>query len=130
MPTRGDKQDRGSAGVGETPAGARRAEDSKTDGELRRFEPVSDELVDHKLLKGTLDLIQSSGPNQLAEQPQGICLDKAYDNTEVRELIGDYALTRRTSAHAARRSTSRPTTQSAKHAAGSSAGSSRPATRG
>jgi putative transposase len=29
----------------------------------------------------------------MAEQPQGICLDKAYDNTEVRELIGDYELT-------------------------------------
>jgi putative transposase len=25
--------------------------------------------------------------------PQGICLDKAYDNTEVRELIDDYDLT-------------------------------------
>ena len=29
----------------------------------------------------------------MAEQPQGICLDKAYDNTEVRELVGDYELT-------------------------------------
>ncbi len=45
MPKRGDKQERGSAGAGGTSAGARRAEDSKTDGELRRFEPVSDELV-------------------------------------------------------------------------------------
>lgn len=44
MPNRVDKQDRGSAGVGGTPARAR-AEDSKTGGELRRFEPVSDELV-------------------------------------------------------------------------------------
>ncbi len=41
MPKRGNKQKRGSAGVGETPARAR----SKTGGELRRFEPVSDELV-------------------------------------------------------------------------------------
>ena len=44
MPNRGDKQERGSVGVGGTPARAR-AEDSKTGGELRRFEPVSDELV-------------------------------------------------------------------------------------
>ena len=44
MPNRGDKQERGSTGVGTTPARAR-AEDSKTGSELRRFEPVSDELV-------------------------------------------------------------------------------------
>lgn len=44
MPKRGDKQERGSAGVGRTPARAR-AEDSKTVGALRQFEPVSDELV-------------------------------------------------------------------------------------
>jgi hypothetical protein len=64
---------------------------------------------DHKLLKRTLDSIPIERPEATTEQPQGICLDKAYDNTEVRELIGDYALTRRTSVHAARRSTSRLT---------------------
>lgn len=44
MPKRCDKQECGSAGVGRTPAKAR-AEGSKTGGELRRFEPASDELV-------------------------------------------------------------------------------------
>ncbi len=45
MPKRDDKQERGSAGAGKTPAETRRAEDSKMGGELRRFEPVSDDLV-------------------------------------------------------------------------------------
>ena len=28
-----------------------------------------------------------------AEAPQGLCLDKAYDNAEVRTLVGDYEFT-------------------------------------
>jgi hypothetical protein len=45
MPNRGDEQERVSAGASGTPAEAPRVGDPKTDGELRRFEPVSDELV-------------------------------------------------------------------------------------
>jgi transposase len=48
---------------------------------------------DHKLLKGTLDSIPIERPEPTSEHPQGICLDKAYDNAEVRELIGGYDLT-------------------------------------
>lgn len=48
---------------------------------------------DHKLLKPTLDSIPIERPDPTAEAPQGLCLDKAYDNGEVRELIADYDLT-------------------------------------
>jgi putative transposase len=48
---------------------------------------------DHKLGKGTLDSIPIKRPQPTAEQPQGICLDRAYDNTEVRGLVDDYDLT-------------------------------------
>jgi putative transposase len=48
---------------------------------------------DHKLLKGTLDSIPIERPEPTPKHPQGICLDRAYDNTAVRELIGDYELT-------------------------------------
>lgn len=45
------------------------------------------------MLKGTLDSIPIERPKPSVEQPQGICLDKAYDNAEVRELIEGYDLT-------------------------------------
>ena len=48
---------------------------------------------DHKLLKGTLDSIPIARPEPTAEQPQGISLDRAYDNTDSRELVDEYGLT-------------------------------------
>ena len=48
---------------------------------------------DHKLLKGTLDSIPIERPKPTLEKPQGLCLDKAYDNKETRELITTYGLT-------------------------------------
>jgi transposase len=48
---------------------------------------------DHKLLKGTLDSIPIERPAPTPEQPQGLCLDKAYDNTEVRDLVARYGFT-------------------------------------
>jgi putative transposase len=48
---------------------------------------------DHKLLKGTLDSIPIPRPEPTPERPQGVCLDKAYDNAEVRDLASDYDLT-------------------------------------
>ncbi len=48
---------------------------------------------DHKLLKATLDSIPIERPEPTAEQPQGLCLDRAYDNTDSRELVGAYGLT-------------------------------------
>ena len=48
---------------------------------------------DHKLLKATLDSIPIKRPKPKRERPQGLCLDRAYDNREVRELLGDYRLT-------------------------------------
>jgi len=48
---------------------------------------------DHKLLKGTLDSIPIKRPKPKRKRPQGLCLDRAYDNHEVRELIAGYRLT-------------------------------------
>ncbi len=48
---------------------------------------------DHKLLKATLDSIPIKRPRATARRPQGLCLDKAYDNAEVRDLVGEYKLT-------------------------------------
>jgi len=48
---------------------------------------------DHKLLKGTLDSIPIKRPKPKRKRPQGLCLDRAYDNREVRELIAGYRLT-------------------------------------
>jgi putative transposase len=48
---------------------------------------------DHKLLKPTLDSIPIERPDPTPEAPQGISLDKAYDNAESREVVADYDLT-------------------------------------
>jgi putative transposase len=48
---------------------------------------------DHKLLKATLDSIAIQRPAPTPEAPQGICLDKAYDNKQTRELVSEYDLT-------------------------------------
>ena len=48
---------------------------------------------DHKLLKGTLDSIPIERPEPSETSPQGICLDRAYDNADSRELVGEYGLT-------------------------------------
>jgi putative transposase len=48
---------------------------------------------DHKLLKGTLDSIPIERPEPTEQQPQGISLDRAYDNVDSRELVGEYGLT-------------------------------------
>ncbi|MGZ6590311.1 MAG: IS5 family transposase [Solirubrobacteraceae bacterium] len=48
---------------------------------------------DHKLLKGTLDSIPIARPEPTEQAPQGICLDKAYDNADTRELVAAYHLT-------------------------------------
>jgi putative transposase len=48
---------------------------------------------DHKLLRDTLDSIPIERPAPTAEMPQGICLDRAYDNAESRDIAADYGLT-------------------------------------
>ena len=48
---------------------------------------------DHKLLKDMLDSIPIERPEPTPEAPQGICLDKAYDNKETRELVASYRFT-------------------------------------
>jgi putative transposase len=48
---------------------------------------------DHKLLRSTLDSIPIERPAATEQAPQGICLDKAYDNAEVRDTVSDYDLT-------------------------------------
>jgi len=48
---------------------------------------------DHKLLKETLDSLPIERPKPTEEAPQGLCLDKAYDNQETRELVSAYLFT-------------------------------------
>ena len=48
---------------------------------------------DSKLLEATLDSIPIERPTPTPEAPQGLCLDRAYDNTDVRDLVGAYELT-------------------------------------
>jgi putative transposase len=45
---------------------------------------------DHKLLKATLDSIPILRPLPSPEAPQGLCLDRGYDNRETRELVNAY----------------------------------------
>ena len=44
---------------------------------------------DHKLLESTLDSLPIERPEPTELAPQGLCLDKAYDNKAARELVGD-----------------------------------------
>ena len=43
-------------------------------------------------MKDTLDSIPIERPKPTPEAPQGLCLDKAYDNAEVRDLVPEYGL--------------------------------------
>jgi len=44
-------------------------------------------------LKPTLDSIPVKRPKPTKKKPQNLCLDRAYDNSEVRELLDEYDLT-------------------------------------
>lgn len=48
---------------------------------------------DHKLLSETLASIPIERPKPSAERPQGLCLDKAYDNSESRGIVAEFELT-------------------------------------
>lgn len=48
---------------------------------------------DHTLLKCTLDSIPIKRPKPTLKKPQGLCLDKGYDNKVTRELITTYGFT-------------------------------------
>ena len=48
---------------------------------------------DHLLLKGTLDSIPIERPQPTSRRPQRLCLDRAYDNSGSREIVGSYGLT-------------------------------------
>jgi putative transposase len=47
---------------------------------------------DHKLLKQTLGSIPIDRPEPTPQRPQGLCLDKAYDNAESRDTAIAYGL--------------------------------------
>jgi transposase len=48
---------------------------------------------DCKLVRETLASIPISRPAVVARQPQGLCLDKGYDDDEVRELVAEFGYT-------------------------------------
>ena len=48
---------------------------------------------DHLLARPTLESIPIERPEPTNERPQGLCLDAAYDNNEVRELAREFGFT-------------------------------------
>ena len=48
---------------------------------------------DHKLLDATIEAVVVRRPQPTAEQPQHLCLDKAYDNAPSREVAARHAYT-------------------------------------
>lgn len=48
---------------------------------------------DHKLLRETLESIPIQRPEPTEDEPQGICLDKAYDNIQSRDTVAKLGLT-------------------------------------
>jgi putative transposase len=48
---------------------------------------------DMKLVRPTLESIPVPRPAPAREQPQGLCMDKAYDFPEVRELVAEFGFT-------------------------------------
>jgi putative transposase len=48
---------------------------------------------DFKLAAATLESIEVDRPPPTAEHPQGLCLDKDYDRSEIRELLKEFKFT-------------------------------------
>jgi len=48
---------------------------------------------DSKMVEATLESIPVPRPEPTQKQPQGMCLDKAYDSGEVRALVKEFAYT-------------------------------------
>jgi putative transposase len=48
---------------------------------------------DLKLLKATVDSVVVKRPRPTKKRPQGLCLDKGYDYTEVRETLREVGFT-------------------------------------
>ena len=48
---------------------------------------------DVKLVRETLENIEVNRPRPTAKKPQGLCMDKAYDSDEVRELVKEIGFT-------------------------------------
>jgi putative transposase len=46
-----------------------------------------------KLLRSTLESVVVERPKPTAEQPQGMCLDRGYDYTEVRDILKEFGFT-------------------------------------
>ena len=48
---------------------------------------------DMKLVRATITSLVVKRPPPTAEQPQGMCLDKGYDDQEVREIVEEFGFT-------------------------------------
>lgn len=48
---------------------------------------------DFKLARETLENIELERPRPTARHPQGMCLDKDYDRSEIRELLEEFGFT-------------------------------------
>jgi len=48
---------------------------------------------DMKLVRPTIDSMVAERPMPTEEQPQGMCLDKGYDDQEVRDILAEFGFT-------------------------------------
>jgi putative transposase len=48
---------------------------------------------DFKMVHETIESMPGARPEPTLEQPQGLCLEKGYDDDEVRELLTDFGFT-------------------------------------
>ena len=48
---------------------------------------------DFKMARETLESIPIARPEPTPESPQGMCLDKGYDDDEVRDLMAEFGFT-------------------------------------
>ena len=48
---------------------------------------------DLKLVRATIESLVAERPEATAEHPQGMCLDKGYDDDEVREILAEFGFT-------------------------------------
>ncbi len=48
---------------------------------------------DMKLVRATIESLVAERPEPTEEEPQGMCLDKGYDDDEVREILEEFGFT-------------------------------------
>ena len=50
-------------------------------------------ILSFKLARATIESIAVERPDATPDRPQGLCLDKGYDDDEVRDLLDEFGFT-------------------------------------